>query len=91
MKITVSFQERVLHHIFRVFAILRNVLRDPKYVPIVPPNQFLKGTDVTALSGLYERQLVGNWLIYFGLDGTHYSSDATIFTWRGTRNCYFTW
>jgi hypothetical protein len=55
MKITVSFQERVLHHIFRVFAVLRDVLRNPKYVPVVPPNQFFESTDVTALGGLYER------------------------------------
>jgi hypothetical protein len=67
------------------------VLRNPKYVPVVPPNQFFESTDVTALGSLYECQLVGNWLIYFGLDGTHHSSDATIFAWRGTRNCYFTW
>jgi hypothetical protein len=40
---------------------------------------------------LHKSQLVRNRLIYFGLDGTHHSSDATILTRRAIKNCYFTW
>ena len=35
VELLVSLEERVLHYIFRVFAILRNVLRDPKDLPVI--------------------------------------------------------
>ncbi len=38
IQIGVSLEERILHHIFRVFAVLRDVLRDAKYIPVIAPD-----------------------------------------------------
>jgi len=38
-----------LHHVFRIFAVLRDVLRNSKDIAVVPPNQLLEGADVAGL------------------------------------------
>src|SRR5262249_5587083 len=82
MQVAVGLQERILHHVFRVFAVLRDVLRDPEYVTVVPSNELFEGCDVTGLGSLYQRHLVAYRLLHFWLDGTHSLSDATIFAAR---------
>jgi len=55
---------------------LRDVLRDPKYVPVVPADQFLKRRVVASFGRLDEGQLFANWPYYLVLDGSHSLGDA---------------
>jgi hypothetical protein len=91
-QVGVGLEERILHHIFRVLAVLRDVLRNAKYVPVVTPDQFLERAYISALGGLNQRQLIADRFTYIWLDGCHLPSDATIFApcERGQK-CYFTW
>jgi hypothetical protein len=52
------------------------VLRDPKNVAIVTPNQFFERRVVAPLGRLDETQLFANWPYYFVLDGSHALGDA---------------
>jgi hypothetical protein len=76
MQVPVGFQERFLHYIFRVFPVLRDVLRNPEDVAIIAANQFFKRRVVAPFGCLYERQLFANWSDYFVLDGSHSLIDA---------------
>ena len=42
IQISVSLEERILHHIFRVFTVLCDVLRYAEDIPIVASDQFLE-------------------------------------------------
>src|SRR5262249_2127761 len=75
-QVAVRLQERILHHILRVLAVLRDVLRDAEDVPVVPPDQILERRIVAVLGRLDERQFFANSLAYVGLDGAPSVSDA---------------
>src|SRR5436853_7777998 len=78
-QVLIGLQERILHHVFRVFPVLPNVLRDAEYVPAVALNQFFKRRDLSALGCLYQRQFITDGLAQLWCDGTNYSVDSTIF------------
>ena len=67
-----------MHHIFRVFAVLCNVLRDTKNISVVASDEFFERPDIAALGRLNQRQLITDRLTYFWLDGSHDSADSTI-------------
>src|SRR6266446_3059139 len=79
IQIAVGLKEGILHHIFRVFAVLGDVLRNAKHIPVVAPDKFLKCRYISAFGGLNQSQLITDWFGYLLLDGCHSSSDATIF------------
>ena len=58
----VRLQERVLDDVLGIFAVLRDVLRDPKDVPVVAADQLFKSRVVTFLRRPYQRQLFANGL-----------------------------
>src|SRR5262249_15261559 len=75
-QVAVGLQEGILHHVFRVLAVLRDVLSDSKNVAIVSLDQFLERRYIAPLSRLNQRQFVAYGLTYFWLDGAHSWSDA---------------
>src|SRR5205085_2040947 len=79
-QVPIRLQERILHHIFRIFAVLSYVLRNTENVPVVAFDQLFKGAVVAAFSRLNQCQFITDRLTYSWLDGGHSSSDATIFT-----------
>jgi hypothetical protein len=61
-----------LNYVFRVLAILRNVLCDSKNVAIIPTHQFFKRFIVALLGRPYQCEFFTEGLLtYIGLDGTH--------------------
>ncbi len=54
-----------MDHVFGVFAVLRDVLGDPEYVPVIPPDKLLEGAHVAAFRGMNKRQLFTYRLRYF--------------------------
>jgi hypothetical protein len=45
-ELLVRLQERILHHVFSIFAILRDVLSDAKYLALILAHQCVVGRDV---------------------------------------------
>ena len=78
-QILVRLQECVLHYVFRVFAVLRNVLRNPENVPVVTPNEFLERADIAGFRGINQYQLFGEWCRFVHLlDGSHEAPDSEV-------------
>ena len=46
IELFIRLQKRVLHHVFGVFAVLRDVLRNPEDLPLVLADQRVVGRDI---------------------------------------------
>jgi hypothetical protein len=71
-ELLVRLEESVLHHVFSVFAVLRNVLRYAKYLALVLADQLIVGRDITAADP-FNKGYVRMRLEFtcYGLDGRH--------------------
>src|SRR5580692_2605683 len=71
VKLFVGLEERVLHHVFSVFAILRNVLRNAKNLAIVLADELVISRQIPAANP-FDQGYVGMLLVLcYGLDGRH--------------------
>jgi len=69
IELLIGFEKRILHYVFGVFAVLRNVLRNPEELPLVLADQRVIGREIPGANPLYEGDigvLFANWL-----DGRH--------------------
>ena len=71
VQLFVRLEERILRDVFRVLAVLGNVLRYPENLPFVLPNQLLKRRRVTLFCALYERYVGVDLFRGWRLDGWH--------------------
>ena len=53
-----GLQERFLDCILRVFAVVRNVFRNPKESAVITLHEFLEGRYISTLSGVDEIQVI---------------------------------
>jgi hypothetical protein len=59
-----------LHYVFGVFAVLRDVLRNPEELPLVLANQRIVGRCIPCANPFYQGDIgVRLVLSYYGLDG----------------------
>ena len=57
VQLLVSLEEGILRDVFRVFAVLGNMLRYPKDLPFVLPDQLLKGSRIPLFGALDQRNV----------------------------------
>jgi hypothetical protein len=72
IELLVRLQKRVLHYVFGIFAVLRNVLRNPEDLPLVFVNEFVVRRDISAADPLNQGH-IGMLLVFacYRLDGRH--------------------
>jgi hypothetical protein len=70
-QVLIRLQERVLHNVFGILAILRDVLRNAENVAVVPLHQLLKRCNVSAASGIDQQRLFAGCFGYVLFDGFH--------------------
>ncbi len=63
VELLVCLEKRVLHDVFGVFAVLRDVLRDPEDLPLVLADQGVVGSDIAAANSCDQRH-VGMLLVW---------------------------
>src|SRR5262249_15755096 len=61
----------VLDHVLGVFLVMRDVLRDPEDIAVIPLHQLAESVQITLFGSLDQRQFAGD--TFFGplLDGFH--------------------
>ena len=72
IELFVRLEERVLHHVFGIFAVLRDVLRNPEDLPLILADQRIVSRDITSAYPL-DQGYVGVLLVFScnRLDGRH--------------------
>jgi hypothetical protein len=57
IELLIRLQERILHYVFGVFAVLRNVLRNPEDLPLVLAHQRVVRRHIAGADLCYQRHV----------------------------------